>query len=501
MPQTAARYDRWKAPAEDGQILLWPEPDALLSDTCATQERLGSAGSTRLQNVPLNEVRRAMRKWVGHDDALPLIATGHQAELHHAGVWAKNILISAAAAKLGGRAVHFAVDTDEPKHLLLRWPGGSVPLTDDPALGRAAWSGMVAPPTPAHLDYVSDTFSSAASKWRFVPMVGDVLSSLRQFSAKSANLSSALTESLQQFDSSLGLRYDAMLVSPITFSEPYLLLAHHILARADAFVADYNAALEDYRRQNRIKNPGRPMPNLRLSGDACEVPFWLDSLASGTRSRATVFRSAGAWVLKSDQDEEFRFDPSADGWHSAQRLMDWLRQQSLRLSPRALTLTAVLRLLLADNFVHGIGGAQYDQVLDALIERQFGIEPPRFAVTTATLYFPDAVGEPKVCLPCLVQEGHRLKHSILGSDKMRLVHEIEAAPRRSLQRASLFAELHERLAVAWTSIEVRNWERHLREAEQRAIEERVLFDRELFYAIQPRHRLDGLIDAYRERLT
>ena len=501
MPQTAARYDRWKAPAEDGQILLWPDPDTLLSDTRATQDRLDGAASTRLQNVPLNEVRRAMRKWVGHDDAVPLIATGHQAELHHAGVWAKNVLISAAATKLGGRAVHFAVDTDEPKHLLLRWPGGSVPLTDDSALGRAAWSGMVAPPSLAHLDYVSGAFSRAASNWRFVPMVGDVLFSLRQFSGTATDLSTALTDSLQQFDSSLGLRYDAMLVSPITFSEPYLLLAHHILARAEAFVADYNAALEEYRRQNKIKDPGRPMPNLRLSADACEVPFWLDSLAEGTRSRATLVRSAEAWALESGEGERFRFDASADGWDASGRLRDWLRQRSLRLSPRALTLTAVLRLLLADNFVHGIGGAQYDQVLDALIERQFGIEPPRFAVTTATLYFPDAVGEPRVCLPCLVREGHRLKHSILGPDKMRLVRQIQAAPRRSLQRASLFSELHERLAVAWTSAEVRNWERSLRQAEQRAVEQRVLFDRELFYAIQSRERLTALINEFRERFS
>lgn len=501
MPQTAARYDRWKAPAEDGQILLWPEPDTLLSDARATYERLGSAGPARLQNVPLHEVHRAMRTWVGHDNAQPLIATAHQAELHHPGVWAKNALIAAAAAKLGGRAFHFAVDTDEPKHLLLRWPGGSVPLTDDPALGRAAWSGMVAPPTPAHLKYVSETFSTAASQWRFSPLVGEVLLSLQRLSVGSANLSSVLTEALHALDGSLGLHYDAMLASPITSSEPYLLLAHHVLSRADAFVADYNAALEDYRRQNRIRNPGRPMPDLRLSQDTCEVPFWLDSLANGTRSRATVVQSHGAWALRSGQGAEFRFDPTADGWECAGRLMLWLRQHSLRLSPRALTLTAVLRLLLADIFVHGIGGGQYDQVLDALIERHFGIEPPRFAVTTATLYFPDAVGEPKVCLPCIVREGHRLRHAILGDDKMRLVRQIEAAPRRSLQRAALFAELHDRLAVAWTSIEARTWERRLRQAEQRSIEERVLFDRELFYAIQSRERLTGLIDDYRGRFS
>jgi hypothetical protein len=500
MTATAERYDTWKAPAEDGQILLWPEPDRLLADTHGNHDRLARADSVRLQNVPLNEVRRAMRKWVGHDDARRLIATGHQSELHHAGVWVKNALIDAVATKLGGRAFHFAVDTDEPKHLLLRWPGGSVPLTDDPSIGKVAWSGRVAPPSPAHLARVEEEFSRAASAWRFQPLVGEVLLTLRRPSPAAGNLPSALAEALHQLDRSLGLRYDAMIVSPLTYAEPYLLMAYHALARADAFVADYNAALDDYRRWNKIKNPGRPMPNLKASADSCEVPFWLDSLDSGSRERAAVVRANDAWALRWKGDE-FRFEASADGWDAASRLMHWLRGHSLRLSPRALTLTAVLRLLLADNFVHGIGGGQYDQVLDALIERHLGIEAPRFAVTTATLYFPDAVGEPRVCLPCIEQEGHRLKHSILGDEKMRLVREIETAPRHSPRRAELFADLHERLAVAWTSAEVRNWERRLRDAEQRSIEERVLFDRELFYAIQPRQRLTGLIDEFRSRFS
>src|SRR5690349_13238794 len=283
MSQTAARYDRWKAPAEDGRILLWPDPRTLEADARQAHEKFGRTGAARLQNISLNEVRRAMRKWVGHDDDQPLIATGHQTELYHPGVWAKDILIGIAAAKLGGRAVHFAVDTDEPKHLLLRWPGGSVPLTDDPQIGRDAWSGRVAPPTAAHLEYVTQAFGNAASRWRFVPTAADLLPTLQRLSVESKDLPSMLAASLHELDRSLGLEYDWMLVSPITSAEPYLLMAHHILAQADRFVADYNAALEEYRRQNRIKNAGRPMPNLRVSADECEVPFWLDSLADGTR--------------------------------------------------------------------------------------------------------------------------------------------------------------------------------------------------------------------------
>lgn len=498
MEASAARYARWKAPAEDGQTLLWPESADLLQDTRENHRRLAAAHSVLLQNVPLPEVRRAFRKWLGHDDGQLLIATGHQTELHHPGVWVKNALIDSAASKLDGRAFHFAVDTDEPKHLPLRWPGGSIPLSDDPSASRAEWSGLLPPPTPAHLTEAERAFERASASWSFQPLVPEFLRSLRPQSLSTATLSSAITDAIHQLDWSLGLRYDAMLVSPFCLSEPYLLFVHHVLARAREFASDYNAALEQFQRENKIRTPGRPMPNLKVSAESCEVPFWLDSLTDGTRSRARVVRFGDQWSIRIEGREEFRFDQVADGWEAAGKLASWLRRGGLRLSPRALTLTSVLRLLVSDQFVHGIGGGQYDQVLDLLIERHFGLEAPRFSVTTATLFFPDAVGEPRVCMPCILQEGHRLKHRVLGQEKMELVNQIASLPRRSSERSMLFYEMHDRLSFAWTKPPVKDWEQQLRRAEERAQEERVLFDRELFYAIQPRERLNALIERYRQ---
>jgi hypothetical protein len=500
MELSAARYARWKAPAEDGQTLLWPEPAELLEQTRDNHRSLAAADSAFLQNVPLPDVRRAMRKWLGHDDDQFLIATGHQTELHHPGVWVKNALIDSAAAKLNGRAFHFAVDTDEPKHLQLRWPGGSIPLSDDPSAARAEWSGLLPPPTPAHLADAERAFSKAAASWDFKSLVPDFLHALRPQALSSATLPSAITDALHQLDWDLGLRYDAMIVSPLCLAEPYLLFVHHVLARAGEFAGDYNAALEQFRRENKIRTPGRPMPNLKCSPDSCEVPFWLDSLTDGTRSRATVSRAEDQYSLQARENDRFRFDPAADGWGAAGRLSQWLRRNGLRLSPRALTLTCVLRLLVSDQFVHGIGGGQYDQVLDLLIARHLGIEPPRFSVTTATLFFPGAVGQPRVCLPCVLQEGHRLKHRVLGEEKMRLVGQIESLPRRSSERSALFYEMHDKLSTAWTKPPVKDWEQQLRVAEARVVEERVLFDRELFYAMQPRERLTALIDRYRDAL-
>ena len=179
-------------------------------------------------------------------------------------------------------------------------------------------------------------------------------------------------------------------------------------------------------------------------------------------------------------------------------MIEWLGQRGLRLSPRALTLTTFLRLLVADQFVHGIGGGRYDQVTDLLIARHFGMTPPRFAVTTATMFFPGALGRDRVCLNCLTHEGHRIRHGLLGERKRKILSEIEALPRRSLGRSMAFHGMHTALSAAANgSAELRDWEVRRVEAEQRDREDEIIFDRELFYAIQSRDRLAEMIESYR----
>jgi hypothetical protein len=492
------RYADWKAPAEDGRVLLWPRPDEVLRDTELNRRSLGAAESVPVQGVPLAELRQRLRAWLGHpDDGQPLVAMGHQTELYHAGVWAKNALVDAVAAKLGGRAFQFAVDTDEPKHLKLKWPGGSAPVTDDNS--PAEWAGLLAAPSPAHLAGVREAFEKSAAGWDFEPLVPTLLDSMRRLSIESPALPAALTNAMHALDWSLGLRHDAMLFSPLCASEPYLLFAWHVLSRAGEFSNDYNAALEEYRREHKVRTPGRPMPNLKVTADECEVPFWLDSLEAGTRARATVRRRGDRWVLAvpGSRVSELPLQPEAAAPTAIADLSAWLRVHDLRLAPRALTLTTVLRLLVADQFVHGIGGGRYDQVTDRLLQLHFGLEPPRFAVTTATLFFPQAVGRSRVCLGCVKQDGHRLRHRVLGPQKDRYVEAIAAAPRRSLARSTLFHEMHSRLAAAADHPDLRRWEHDLAEATAREQEEKELFDRELFYAIQPRERLEGLVAQYR----
>ena len=493
MHASTERYQDWKAPSEDGAVLVWPAAKQFHNETIENQRRFNEKDGVRVGGVALKELRRRMRAWLGHNEPeQAIIATGHQAELYHPGVWIKNVVIDSASRQTHAEAIHFAIDSDEPKHWNLRWPGENEPITDDPNLAMAGWSALVAAPTPEHLQQLQQKAREIPAKWGYEPKLFPLLESMQKLVLAERSLPGMLVDATHELDWSMGLKYQVLLASPIWSAEPYLLFVHHLLSRAGEFAGQYNSALHEYREQEGIKAPGRPMPDLKVNDQGVETPFWIDDLAKGTRQRAWLTRRGDELLLGG----EFSFH--GNGWDSAQKLGMWLRHHGLRISPRALTLTMFLRMCVTDQWVHGIGGGRYDQVLDRLIERHFGMEAPRFAVATATLYFPGAIGRQRVCLPCIRQEGHRLRHAILGAEKMKLVEEIDALPRYSPQRGVVFQEMHRRLSDATHANPIlHQWETRAKESEARAAEEEVLFDRELFYAIQPANRLEALIERVR----
>jgi len=123
-PSSTTHYPDWKAPSEDGQVIVWPKPADLVQQIHDNLKLL-STSTVRVQGIPLAEVRQRMRQFIGHENSnQPLVAAGHQTELYHAGVWAKNALIDETARRVDGKAFLIAVDTDAPKHLNFRWPPG-----------------------------------------------------------------------------------------------------------------------------------------------------------------------------------------------------------------------------------------------------------------------------------------------------------------------------------------------------------------------------------------
>jgi len=54
--------------------------------------------------------------------------------------------------------------------------------------------------------------------------------------------------------------------------------------------------------------------------------------------------------------------------------------------------------------------------------------------------------------------------------------------------------MHRRLAAESNGPAVQEWERRFLEIQRESLRQRELFDRELFFAIQPRDRLEQMID-------
>jgi len=455
---------------------------------------MGAERSCIVQGEALGDLRKRQREELKLSGDRPVIATGHQTELIHPGVWGKLAMIDAAARPMDADCLFAAVDSDGPKHLQLRWPGESRPITDDPRISDAPWCGLLDAPSAGYVKELKSALSASAASWSFTPMIFNLLDDLGDGSPGTQALSTALTAGMYRLDWELGLRHQSILVSRLWMSQPYLTLAHHLLASAGELASAYNGALKAYRQAYGIDDPGRPMPDLQVADGRCEVPFWLDDQKNRRRQRAAVRREGAGWRLAIEGDA-FELSRGKEG--AAGALGEFLKRHDMRLTPRALTLTMFFRLLIVDQWVHGIGGGRYEQVNDRVIERFFGIEPPAFSVTTATLYFAEAVGRTRVCVPCLQHEGHRLRHAVMGPAKMELVRQIASLPRRSMQRQRVFSDMHSRLAQAMQiHPSIKTWRQSMSEAMQRSADEQRMFDRDLFYAIQPRERLTRLIEQY-----
>ena len=495
-------YANWKAPASDTDLLIWPTPAEMLRQYADNQKSLDNQ-TTLVQHALMSDLRRSVRKFLDHDNAQPLIATGHQVELYHPGVWVKNILIDEIAKKVDGKALHVAVDTDSPKHLNLRWPGGGISLTDDEAVNHVDWSGAVAPPSPGHLVSVEQTLAKQSDAWDFTTLAKPFFDALRPHAMSQQMLPAALLQACHEIDWSLGLRHHALLLSPILECDGYLAFVHHIACQIERFAADYNQSLADYRKENNVHTASRPMPDLRVLPDQIELPFWIDDLTTGHRTRASLVRKEGRWTLPPIRSggDEFVFDPTSDAFDASARLRRYLRASGLRISTRALTLTMFFRLFMVDLFVHGIGGGRYDQVTDQIINRFFKVSAPPFAVTTATLFFPGAGVRSDVCIPCLMSEGHRLRHNLPGVAKQPYLQTIQSSPRKSVARRQAFKEMHRQLQEnALQTTELTDWGQRLASASKQLASDKITFDRELFYTLQTRARLESMVERYRNEL-
>lgn len=347
--------------------------------------------------------RAAWREPSGGQRPPTIIMAGHQPTLFHPGVWFKNFAIDRIARRLSaGRlaqdtsesvvAINLVIDNDVSTASSIR-----VPFLDPqtrlvrraPVAYDVAAGGL---PYEQNRIHDRETFESFADAVRSTvtslvanPLIDRLWPHAVAAAGRCENVACAVAQARHSLEGELGLRTLELPLSVICRGEPFCGFALAILHQAARFRETYNVASAEYRLANRIRSSAHPVPDLGVDGGWIEVPFWIYSDAAPQRRRAWVRADHAGLEISDRRELTIRLDRShlRDPAELAR-----LCGRSFKLRPRALVTTMFARLVLSDLFIHGIGGAKYDELGDVITGRFFGVLPPPWMAVSATMLLP-----------------------------------------------------------------------------------------------------------------
>lgn len=319
---------------------------------------------------------------------------GHQPTLFHPGVWVKNFVVSQMATQSEAVGLNLVVDTDNLSSLAIRVPTGpnesprAASVAFDEARPRQPWEEARLVNRGLFRAF-PERVQEALGERRFVPILPEFWPGAVHFSERTDSLAETLTAARSVWERKWGGANLELPVSRMCSLEPFLWFAAHMLAHLPRLHAIYNEVLREYRAVNHVRSRSHPVPDLREVDGWLEAPFRVWRAGEHIRKRVFARQFPGE-VRLSDGDEVFAslpLDEHRDACCAVKELQK-LTERGIRFRTRALTTTMFARVFFADLFVHGIGGAKYDQMTDRIVARFFGLPAPEFLTISGTLQLP-----------------------------------------------------------------------------------------------------------------
>jgi hypothetical protein len=445
---TNLAYRRLRAPQEDGAALV--DPPLSESARLVSANRALAATWDRDSGLPFSKWRDLARRQLLFESSArpnpraeetaeqrPLILSGHQPTLYHPGVWFKSFLLDRIAKHVGGAAVHLVIDNDTIGDAGIRVPMSAagatrlvevsldapdkrLPLEErrilDPAFFRSfaqrvrealqpllACGGLMS--RPLLVDRLWEHAEKIVRPEMAPPPVGQPDDRPQTWSR--LLLGDCLAKALQRLERDLGLESRQQWLRTVCSGWPFAYFIEDLLSRWRELHPIYNSALAEYRVVNHIRSQRQPAPDLVCDGDWLEAPLWIWSAQEPMRRRAFVRSCGKGWMLTDRAGLMLRSsgadltDEDALCWTTADHRAD------VKVRPRALITTMYARLVLSDLFIHGIGGAKYDELTDEIIRRFFGIQPPKYITATATFRLP--IDRPQVTIEDVRHSSRRIR--------------------------------------------------------------------------------------------
>jgi hypothetical protein len=324
----------------------------------------------------------------------PLVITGHQPELFHPGVWVKNFATAALARAHGGLGLNLIVDNDLPKSSSIRVPRAGKNRIRMARVEFDLWKGEM---PYEDLEVHDETlFASFGERVRQAlggaiadPLIADFWPRAVSRTKSQKALGMRISLARRELEGSWGICNLEVPLSDVCQTEGFFWFASHLLAHLPRFQQVHNAALAEYRAIYRIRSKNHPVSALGVQGEWLEAPFWVWRQGQPRRRPLLVQQGPREMVLRIAGEDDpliaLPLSPDREACCAVERLRD-LASRSIRLRTRALTTTMFCRYLLGDLFIHGIGGAKYDELGDSVARRFFGIEPPIFLTLSLTAW-------------------------------------------------------------------------------------------------------------------
>ena len=351
------------------------------------------------------DLRARTRAELGLDPDRPVIVVGHQPEPWHPGILAKFMVGDLLASRHEAQLVHLVVDAHRGDWNRMEWPCGD----DAETLEAGTWSYLDA-------DAGRTMRSQPAMRPQPVPdgpAMPGILEGMRRWHAAldaEHDASSAAAQCAGALDRLMdpwvGPRTTIMVSELLDSSIGTAVLAA-MRSEPSACVAAFNQAVD--------RHPTLGVRRLDAGANGLELPLWVEH-EGGLRTATNAELDAGT------------------------------------LHPKALVLTALARVGLADLFIHGLGGWRYDVAMEEWMSDWLGVRPGRRAMATADLRLPLLAPDRLESLRnALLQGARRRRHdpetaSAVGGpgpSKARALAEIESLPRGSFERQVAWSRMHD----------------------------------------------------------
>lgn len=423
--------------------------------------------------------RAALRVDLGLPSDVALIATGHQAQVWHAGILAKYFAAEACRARVAdgasvqARAVWIVVDQDTNDPADIAYPAvvnGRLRrsrLVTLPASPGHRVSTAASDAVPARSRVAFRVSNPADAHPEIATSVGAMVDMINRYAART-HAAAQLAAVLEELLSGLGLQGTTVFASDLRRTRLFAAVLDRIHADPEACISAYNAAVSTAPEARIARLAADPVQ------DRFELPLWRLTAAGG-RERVYL--------------EDLPSIPRDE------------------LAPRALLLTGLMRLAGCDLFIHGVGGGVYDHITERWFARWLPTETlSPTAVVTATRFLPLARDRAAADPARARWLAHHARHNpgSLGDDagaarKAEMLRSLRVAPKRSAERAAIYRLLHadlERVRTANASA-LRALDALAADAVADAAEDEVIFDRTFPFPLLDRATLDGLNAAIR----